>query len=55
MKVSMSFQPTDGSETLHLLANGEPQPFEESRAKEILKLDDIELVVDLQMGSESAA
>ena len=54
-KVSMSIKPSDGSETLRLLVNGEPQPFEETRAKQILKLDDIELVVDLQQGNESAA
>ena len=51
----MSIVPSDGSERLRLLVNGEPQPFEESRGKEILKLDDIELVVDLQQGNESAA
>lgn len=55
MKVSMSIKPSDGSKVLQLLVNGEPQPFEESRAKQILQLDDIELVVDLQQGNESAA
>lgn len=54
-KVSVSFVPSDGTEVLRTLVNGEPQQVDEVRAKKVLSLEDIEIQVDLQAGSESAA
>lgn len=54
-RVSVSFVPSDGSGTLRLLVNGEPQPVDEVQAKKVLDLEDIEINVDLQMGNESAS
>lgn len=51
----MSFIPQDGSQVLQTLVNGEPVPVDEARAKVILDMEDVEIEVDLQMGSESAA
>lgn len=51
----MSFVPSDGSTILRTLVNGEPQAVDEARAKVILDMEDVEIEVDLQMGSESAA
>jgi len=44
---SVSFKPADGSEELKLLVNGEPQQIDEARAKQILEMEDIEIVVNL--------
>ncbi|GMM36805.1 glutamate N-acetyltransferase [Saccharomycopsis crataegensis] len=52
-KISLSFVPTDGSETLKLLVNGEPQLVNEERASEILEAEDLEIVVDIGLGNES--
>ncbi|KIJ55522.1 hypothetical protein M422DRAFT_151244 [Sphaerobolus stellatus SS14] len=52
--VSVSFIPQDGSEILKLLVNGEPLPMDEDRAKEIISKEDLEILVDLGMGTEEA-
>lgn len=53
-KVSVSFVPTDGSAELKLLINGEPEQVDETRASEILKMEDLAIKVDLGLGEESA-
>ena len=53
-RVSVSFIPTDGSPALPLLVNGEPLKVDEVRAKEILVNEDLEIRVELGLGSESA-
>jgi glutamate N-acetyltransferase / amino-acid N-acetyltransferase len=53
-RVNVSFVPTDGSPVLPLLVNGEPEQVDEVRAKEILSAEDLEVRVDLHLGSESA-
>jgi glutamate N-acetyltransferase/amino-acid N-acetyltransferase len=53
-RVSVSFIPTDRSPVLPLLVNGEPEQVDEVRAKEILSAEDLEICVDLGLGSESA-
>ncbi|KAG8839363.1 hypothetical protein FRC18_011474 [Serendipita sp. 400] len=53
--VSVSFIPTDGSEILPLLKNGEPEKVDEDRAKVILQKEDLEIRVDLGMGNEQAS
>lgn len=50
----MSFVPADGSEPLPLLVEGEPCGVDEVRAKKILSNEDLELRVELGLGSESA-
>jgi len=52
--VSVSFVPTDGSPVLPLLTNGEPEQVDEDRAKQILEREDLEILVQLGMGSEKA-
>ncbi|KAH9072299.1 arginine biosynthesis bifunctional protein ArgJ beta chain [Lactarius deliciosus] len=52
--VNVSFVPTDGSPILPLLVNGEPEKVDEVRAKEILSAEDLEVRVELGLGSESA-
>lgn len=49
-KTSVSFVPTDGSPTLALLINGEPQNVNEVRASEILAMEDLEIEVTLGTG-----
>jgi glutamate N-acetyltransferase/amino-acid N-acetyltransferase len=44
---SVSFVPTDGSEELKLLVRGEPQAVDEVRAKEILEMEDLDILVRL--------
>ena len=44
---SVSFVPTDGSAELKVLVRGEPQDFDEARAKQILDLEDLEILVKL--------
>jgi glutamate N-acetyltransferase/amino-acid N-acetyltransferase len=46
-KTNVSFIPTDGTEELKLLVNGEPQQVNEARASEILELPDLQIEVDL--------
>ncbi|KAL1703912.1 arginine biosynthesis protein ArgJ [Schizophyllum commune] len=53
-KVNVTFIPSDGSARLPLLVNGEPEKVDEDRAKEILSLEDIEVEVDLGLGSQEA-
>ncbi|KAN0121053.1 arginine biosynthesis bifunctional protein ArgJ beta chain [Russula decolorans] len=53
-RVNVSFVPTDRSPVLPLLVNGEPEQVDEVRAKEILSAEDLEIRVDLGLGSESA-
>ncbi|PRT53697.1 Arginine biosynthesis bifunctional protein ArgJ, mitochondrial [Wickerhamiella sorbophila] len=53
-KTSVSFIPTDGSKKLDLLVNGEPEAVDEARASEILEMHDLEIAVDLGLGSGSA-
>lgn len=53
-RVNVSFIPTDGSPVLPLLVNGEPENVDEVRAKEILSAEDLEVLVELGLGSESA-
>ena len=52
-QTSVSFVPrkeSGNNETLKLLVNGEPASFDEKRAKEILKEEDLEILVDLGEG-----
>lgn len=51
----MTFLPSDGSSALPVLVNGEPEKVNEVRAKEILTMEDFELVVDLGMGGDGEA
>ncbi|QPG73732.1 hypothetical protein FOA43_001045 [Brettanomyces nanus] len=50
MKTNVSFIPTDGSEELKLLVNGEPQNVDEDRASVLLKREELEVMVDLGTG-----
>ncbi|KAF9975297.1 hypothetical protein BGZ73_001102 [Actinomortierella ambigua] len=54
-KVSVSFVPTDGSKPLKLLVQGEPEQVDEARASEILKMEDLEIRVELGLGQEATA
>lgn len=49
-RTSVSFIPADGSEELKLLVRGEPQEVDEVRAKEILEMEDLEILVRLDDG-----
>ncbi|KAL9596109.1 MAG: hypothetical protein Q9219_006008 [cf. Caloplaca sp. 3 TL-2023] len=49
-KTSVSFVPTDGSSSLRLLLNGEPEVVDEKRAAKILEEEDLEILVDLGGG-----
>ncbi|RDX50811.1 arginine biosynthesis bifunctional protein ARG7 [Lentinus brumalis] len=53
-RVNVSFIPTDGTAPLPLLVNGEPEKVDEARAKEIITQEDLEIKVELGLGSESA-
>ncbi|KAI0306046.1 arginine biosynthesis ArgJ [Multifurca ochricompacta] len=53
-RVSVSFVPIDGSPVLPLLVNGEPEHVDEVRAKEILSAEDLEVRIELGLGSECA-
>ncbi|KAK6435693.1 Arginine biosynthesis bifunctional protein ArgJ, mitochondrial [Oleoguttula sp. CCFEE 5521] len=44
---SVSFIPADGSEELRLLVRGEPEKVDEARAKQILEVEDLEILVNL--------
>lgn len=46
-ETSVSFVPTDGSEELKLLVRGEPEQVDEQRASEILKEEDLQILVKL--------
>jgi glutamate N-acetyltransferase/amino-acid N-acetyltransferase len=53
---SVSFVPADGSEELKLLVRGEPEVVDEERAKQILEMEDLEILVKLSdvKGKEDA-
>ncbi|CAN8096100.1 unnamed protein product [Discula destructiva] len=53
-KTNVSFIPTDGSAELKLLVDGEPETVDEVRASEILQAEDLEILVRLGTGKESA-
>ncbi|KAG8966804.1 hypothetical protein FRC03_011327 [Tulasnella sp. 419] len=53
-KISLSFIPSDGSEPLKLLTQGEPEIVDEVRAKVILEREELEIKVELGLGSEIA-
>ncbi|KIH90846.1 glutamate N-acetyltransferase [Sporothrix brasiliensis 5110] len=53
-QTNVSFLPTDGSAELKLLVNGEPEAVDETRAAEILELEDLEILVRLGTGKEEA-
>lgn len=46
-RTSVSFLPADGSEELKLLVRGEPEQVDEERAKQILEMEDLEILVKL--------
>ena len=46
-ETSVSFVPSDGSQALKLLVNGEPEFVDEARAAEILREEDLEVLVEL--------
>jgi len=46
-RTSISFVPADGSPDLKLLVRGEPEEVDEERAKQILEMEDLEILVDL--------
>jgi glutamate N-acetyltransferase/amino-acid N-acetyltransferase len=46
-RTSVSFVPADGSEELKLLVQGEPEQVNEERAKQILEMEDLEILVKL--------
>lgn len=54
-KTNVSFVPTDGSPTLALLINGEPENVDEARASEILAMEDLEIEVSLGTGGGQEA
>nr|VWP00344.1 N/A [Ganoderma boninense] len=53
-RVNVSFIPADGTAALPLLVNGEPEKVDEARASEIIGQEDLEIKVELGIGSESA-
>jgi len=52
-RTSVSFIPSDGSEELNLLVRGEPEQVDEDRAKTILEMEDLEIMVRLDDGPAS--
>ncbi|CZT21360.1 related to Arginine biosynthesis bifunctional protein ArgJ, mitochondrial [Ramularia collo-cygni] len=50
-RTSVSFIPSDGSKELKLLVCGEPEAVDEVRAKEILEMEDLEILVRLEDGT----
>lgn len=53
--MTVSFVPLDGSPELKLLVNGEPQQVDETRAKQILQDEDLEIRVDLGSPGDAEA
>lgn len=51
-RTSVSFIPSDGSEELKLLVCGEPEAVDEVRAKQILEMEDLEILVRLEDGPD---
>ncbi|EDK47327.1 hypothetical protein LELG_05508 [Lodderomyces elongisporus NRRL YB-4239] len=54
-KTSVKFVPVDGSESLQLLQNGEPEKVDEERASEILADEDLVIEIDLGTGGGQGA
>lgn len=54
-KTHVSFVPSDGSPTLPLLVDGEPENVDEARAAEILAMEDLEIDVVLGTGGGESA
>ena len=54
-KVNVTFLPSDGTTPLPVLVNGEPEKVNEERAKEILSLEDFDVLVDLGMEGDGEA
>lgn len=54
-RTTVSFIPSDGSEPLPLLVNGEPEQVDEARASEILKEEDLEVQISLGTGGGQEA
>ena len=52
---SVSFVPADRSEELKLLVRGEPEQVDEERAKQILEMEDLEILVRLDDGNTEDA
>ena len=52
--MNVTFVPADGTTPLPLLVNGEPEKVGEARASEIIGPEDLEIKVELGIGSESA-
>lgn len=52
-QTSVSFLPADGSKELPLLVRGEPESVDEDRAKAILEMEDLEIVVRLNDGQQN--
>jgi hypothetical protein len=52
--VNVSFVPADGSASLPVLVNGEPENVDEVRAKEILSEEEFEIKVNIGLGGGSA-
>lgn len=53
-QTSVSFIPTDGSAELKLLVRGEPEQVDEERAKQVLELEDLEVLVKLNDTGDAA-
>lgn len=53
-ETSVSFLPSDGSEELKLLVKGEPEQVDEDRAKKILEMEDLEILVKLNDGRDDS-
>ena len=53
-RVNVSFVPADGTAPLPLLVKGEPEKVDEARALEIISQEDVEIRVELGLGSERA-
>lgn len=53
-QTSVSFVPTDGSPELKLLVRGEPEQVDEERAKQILEMEDLEILVRLSDSGDAA-
>ncbi|KAK3067409.1 glutamate N-acetyltransferase [Teratosphaeriaceae sp. CCFEE 6253] len=49
-RTSVSFLPADGSAELKLLVRGEPEAVDEARARQILEMEDLEVLVRLEDG-----
>ena len=49
-RIAVRFVPADGSESLQLITDGEPEEVDEARASEILEFEDVTVEVDLGTG-----